>query len=435
MKKKLLSLALALAMCLGLTVPAFAAGTVGNFTDVKVGDWFAEPVRWAVEKNITAGTSATTFSPSANCTVAQILTFLWRANGSPKPTTANPFSDVKSGDWYADAATWAYEKGMVSGTAFGGNAPCTRSMAVTYMWKAAGSPSAKAASFTDVSAGAEYASAVAWAVEQGVTAGTSATTFSPDSVCTRGQIVTFLYRGLESTEVTPYAEANGLSFSKAKSYTIPAFTFLRDTPNGEPISIDGLSITDVVDASYTIGDISISEADANGIVQMTIPYRIDFTTTLTMDISKFVGQFNWGWQCQSISLFDYYTGIVIPGKTLRTNTGKPTNIFENAIDITYKDVTSPVSCMVSVTQNINQLGWVPMGGNTSEQQMVVSMDAVCTIYMLKEYDGLCLCLYLPGWTEYKKPKEEFSETTTLLEKMEDGENISDYVLIRVSDLM
>ena len=169
--------------------------TVGGFTDVKKTDWFAEPVLWAVEKNITAGTSDTTFSPNADCTTAQILSFLWRANGSPKPTMVNPFSDVKSGDWYA--AAWAYEKGLVSGTAFGGDTLCTRSMAVTYMWKAAGSPSARAASFTDVSAGAEYADAVAWAVEQGVTAGTSDTTFSPDSVCTRGQIVSFLYRGLE----------------------------------------------------------------------------------------------------------------------------------------------------------------------------------------------------------------------------------------------
>ena len=168
--------------------------TVGGFTDVKTGDYFAEPVLWAVEKKITAGTSKTTFSPNENCSVAQILTFLWRANGSPEPTTANPFSDVKSGDYYVDAAAWAYEKGLVSGTTFGGNTPCTRSMAVTYMWKAAGSPSAEAASFADVSAGADYAQAVAWAVERGVTAGTSATTFSPDSVCTRGQIVTFLYR-------------------------------------------------------------------------------------------------------------------------------------------------------------------------------------------------------------------------------------------------
>ena len=171
--------------------------TVGGFSDVKTGDYFAEPVLWAVEKGITAGTSATTFSPNTDCTTAQILSFLWRANGSPKPTMVNPFSDVKSGDWYADAAAWAYEKGLVSGTAFGGDTLCTRSMAVTYMWKAAGSPSARAASFTDVSAGAEYADAVAWAVEQGVTAGTSDTTFSPDSVCTRGQIVSFLYRGLE----------------------------------------------------------------------------------------------------------------------------------------------------------------------------------------------------------------------------------------------
>lgn len=170
--------------------------TVGNFTDVKTSDYFAEPVLWAVEKGITAGTSSTTFSPNQDCTVAQILTFLWRANGSPKSSGSNPFTDVKSGDYYADAAAWAYEKGMVSGSTFGGNTPCTRSMAVTYMWKAAGSPSAKAASFTDVSTGAEYASAVAWAVEQGVTAGTSADTFSPDSVCTRGQIATFLYRGL-----------------------------------------------------------------------------------------------------------------------------------------------------------------------------------------------------------------------------------------------
>ena len=171
--------------------------TVGGFTDVKKTDWFADPVLWAVEKNITAGTSDTTFSPNADCTTAQILSFLWRANGSPKPTTVNPFSDVKSGDYFADAAAWAYEKGIVSGETFGGNTLCTRSMAVTYMWKATGSPNAGRSDFTDVPASADYASAVAWAVEQGVTAGTSNTTFSPDSVCTRGQIVSFLYRGLE----------------------------------------------------------------------------------------------------------------------------------------------------------------------------------------------------------------------------------------------
>lgn len=164
--------------------------------DVKTTDWFAQPVTWALENGVTAGTGNGNFSPGQDCTVAQILTFLWRANGSPKPAGSNPFSDVKDSDYYADAAAWAYEKGIISGGTFGGNTPCTRSMAVTYMWKAAGSPSAKTASFTDVPAGVDYASAVAWAVEQGVTAGTSATTFSPDNICTRGQIVTFLYRAL-----------------------------------------------------------------------------------------------------------------------------------------------------------------------------------------------------------------------------------------------
>ena len=103
---------------------------------------------------------------------------------------------MKRSDYYYDAAQWAYKKGIATGSTFDGDKPCTRAMAVTYMWKAAGSPSAEAASFTDVSADADYAQAVAWAVEKGVTAGTSDTTFSPDSVCTRGQIVTFLHRAL-----------------------------------------------------------------------------------------------------------------------------------------------------------------------------------------------------------------------------------------------
>lgn len=279
-----------------------AVQTVGGFTDVKPDDYFADPVVWAVNKKITAGTSKTTFSPNTNCTVAQILTFLYRAKGSPSTNAKNPFSDVKSSDYYYSAALWAYEKGMVTGSTFGGARPCTRSMAVTYMWQADrasshifgdfeigdgylvkynGSSSdvvipdivtfigidwypeperltsvtipssvtsiemdaffhcdnltdvyyegseaqwkaikieepvsnealTKAAihynskmpepsvntGFTDVPATADYAEAVKWAVDKGITSGTSAATFSPDSVCTRGQIVTFLYRGL-----------------------------------------------------------------------------------------------------------------------------------------------------------------------------------------------------------------------------------------------
>ena len=171
--------------------------TVGGFTDVAVDDYFADPVLWAVNKKITAGTSDTTFSPNQNCTVAQILTFLWRAYDSTTYRGKNPFSDVKTSDYYYNAARWAYDKGMVTDSAFGGDKPCTRAMAVTYMWKAAGSPAASYdGKFDDVPATADYAQAVAWAVENGVTSGTSATTFSPDSVCTRGQIVTFLHRAL-----------------------------------------------------------------------------------------------------------------------------------------------------------------------------------------------------------------------------------------------
>ena len=161
--------------------------TVGGFTDVKAGDYFADPVLWAVEKKITAGTSATTFSPNTTCTQGQILTFLWRAKGEPKPT-----GTVSGTQYYATAAQWAKEQGLTDN--FSAEADCTRAMVVTYLWKLAGSPKTGTSNFTDVSANADYAQAVAWAVEQDITSGTGNGQFSPASTCTRGQIVTFLYR-------------------------------------------------------------------------------------------------------------------------------------------------------------------------------------------------------------------------------------------------
>ena len=163
-----------------------------SFADVKADAYYADAVKWAVEKGITAGTTATTFSPNNTCTTAQILTFLWRANGSPAPTGNN--AAVPAGQYYTDAANWALEKGLTDN--FSADTPATRAATVTYLWKLAGKPAAEAAAFTDVDAGAEYAQAVAWAVKKGVTAGTSATTFAPDNTCTRGQIVTFLHRDL-----------------------------------------------------------------------------------------------------------------------------------------------------------------------------------------------------------------------------------------------
>ena len=165
-----------------------------RFDDVLPNAYYFDPVLWAVEKGVTNGTTDTTFSPGNTCTTANILTFLWRANGSPAPSVANPFSDVPSGSYHEKAAVWAYEKGMVSGNAFKGADACTRAATMKYLWILAGRPESGNPPFTDVSASADYAKAVAWAVAQGVTKGTSDTTFSPNDTCTRGQIVTFLYR-------------------------------------------------------------------------------------------------------------------------------------------------------------------------------------------------------------------------------------------------
>ena len=166
------------------------------FDDVSANAYYADAVKWAVEQGITSGTSATTFSPDMSCTRAQIVTFLWRANGSPKADGANPFTDVSADAYYYDAVLWAVKEGITSGTTaatFSPDATVTRGQTVTFLYRAAGAPAVTGGSFADVAADTYYAGAVAWAVKEGVTSGTSATTFSPDAPCTRGQIVTFLY--------------------------------------------------------------------------------------------------------------------------------------------------------------------------------------------------------------------------------------------------
>ena len=170
-----------------------------SFTDVSPNAYYYDAVQWAVEEGITSGTTATTFSPNAACTRAQAVTFLWRADGSPKPqSTRNPFTDVKAGSYYYDAVLWAVEQGITSGTSattFSPNATCTRGQIVTFLYRSWGNPDIEVrTSFRDVPAGAYYADPVSWAADWGVTSGTSATTFSPNASCTRAQIVTFLYR-------------------------------------------------------------------------------------------------------------------------------------------------------------------------------------------------------------------------------------------------
>lgn len=180
---------------IGSSVPEVSY--ISPFTDVPHRSYFASPVEWAVENKITTGTTETTFSPNDTCTKAQILTFLWRANGEIAPTIENPFSDVTEASYYYQAALWAYENGLVEGDTFASSTPCTRAMTVTYLWKLAGKPTATTTcDFIDVDTSAEYAQAVAWCVEQEITTGTTQTTFSPDNICTRAQIVTLLYRAL-----------------------------------------------------------------------------------------------------------------------------------------------------------------------------------------------------------------------------------------------
>ena len=168
------------------------------FVDVKTGDYFYDAVQWAVGKGITNGTSAETFSPEAPCTRAQIVTFLWRAAGSPVVNYAMDLSDVAGDAYYAEAVRWALSEGITTGTSadqFSPDATCTREQAVTFLYRAAGSPAVSGESaFEDVGADAYYARAVAWAAQNGVTNGISQTLFGTGSDCTRAQIVTFLYR-------------------------------------------------------------------------------------------------------------------------------------------------------------------------------------------------------------------------------------------------
>ena len=171
----------------------------GVFVDVATGSYYEDAVDWAVENGITKGTDDTHFSPDGICTRAQAVTFLWRAAGSPKPETRTmPFTDVPAGSYYYDAVLWAVENDITKGTSdttFSPNMTCTRAQIVAFLWRSEKSPAAGTANpFADVKSAAYYADAVLWAVKENITKGTTNTTFSPDADCTRAQIVTFLWR-------------------------------------------------------------------------------------------------------------------------------------------------------------------------------------------------------------------------------------------------
>jgi len=175
---------------------------INFFTDVHAEDYYYDAVLWAAQEGVTGGTSATTFDPDGSCTRAQAVTFLWRAAGSPEPkSAAMPFTDVPAGSYFEKAVLWAVENGITKGTSdttFSPDASCTRAQIVTFLWRAGGSHAISGNSaFSDVAADAYYAAAVAWAEKNGVTGGIGGGLFGSGDTCTRAQIVTFLYRAMK----------------------------------------------------------------------------------------------------------------------------------------------------------------------------------------------------------------------------------------------
>lgn len=171
------------------------------FADVSADDYYYEAVKWASENGVTGGIGENLFGAKLPCTRAQIVTFLWRAAGSPEPKGMSGFVDVSADAYYAKAVAWAVEQGIVSGTSattFSPDAVCTRAQSVAFLYRAFGEKVNKAAGFSDVSADAYYADAVAWAVENGVASGIGGGLFAPDQNCARGQIVAFLYRAYQN---------------------------------------------------------------------------------------------------------------------------------------------------------------------------------------------------------------------------------------------
>ena len=213
---------------------AAADETVANvlgenpFSDVKESAYYGDPVLWAVghDPQVTNGTSATEFSPTAVCTRGQVVTFLWRALGCPEPSmTTHPFTDVKEGAYYYKAMLWAVEEGVTNGlspTIFGPNEGCTRGQVVTFLWRAYGEMQPKSAShpFSDVKDTAFYFNAMLWAVENGVTNGLSPTTFGPGETCQRGQIVTFLFRSDSSGDVFRVSEQPGSGITDGTGFPL-----------------------------------------------------------------------------------------------------------------------------------------------------------------------------------------------------------------------
>ena len=263
--KRIIALVLAAVLIFGIAPISFA--TENPFVDVRSDAYYYDPVLWAVKNGITSGIDATHFGPTATCNRAQVVTFLWRANGCPEPEKANnPFTDVEPGRFYEKAVLWAVEKGITSGisaTAFGPNEGCTRAQVVTFLWRAAGKPKpAKTDNpFTDVTR-SYYYDAVLWAVghDPQITSGTTKTLFSPDQTCMRGQIVTFLYRAVkdqppvEADPLSIISQPQGASIADGHKVTLTVDVSGGTLPYAYQWHVNGIVINGANSASYTTGE-------------------------------------------------------------------------------------------------------------------------------------------------------------------------------------
>lgn len=305
--KRTISTIITIAMLLSLfVVPVHAAS---KFTDVADTAYYVNSVAWAVDKAITTGKTETTFAPNEQCTKAQIITFLWRAFGSPEPDIEkinsdeyihyennNPFTDLDGSEYYFKAAQWAFTSDMVPGNmAFNPNEPCSRKFAVLYMHITAGSPEVSSfPNFTDAPDGRQFRQAMAWAVDKGITNGTTETTFSPETICTRAQIVTFLYRYLgnqQTTQQTTTQQATGKTAQQ-----------IAEEESG--MSLEGW--VQLPNGTWFLGELPAGAGDTTGSTTQSQPKGPETTTrdltpeekeawaeaaARTADVSKGMGQF------------------------------------------------------------------------------------------------------------------------------------------------
>ena len=305
-----------------------------NFSDISENAYYYKAVLWAVEKGITSGTGPNKFSPNASCTRGQTVTFLWRAMDCPEPTiTENPFVDINESDYYYKAVLWAYEKGITSGvdkTHFGPGATVTRGQFVTFLWRTEGSPVVGGSNFEDVPANEYYAMAVSWAAKNGITSGTSAKTFSPLNSCTRGQVVTFLYRWKTAVNVTSFgatpndATDDTAAFNKAVdevyangggTIVVPDGTFIINAVSG----INLKSNITLAMGPNTVLDIAATNSGIYDAIRIRNERNITISGgTLSGERNKHLGQNGeWG---MGIGIYDGI-GITISGMTIKNNWG------------------------------------------------------------------------------------------------------------------